>query len=146
MCDMHTFLNVFRFCIFSIIEYLYLVNIFTKNKQLNFCFNIFLFKKHIQAIPHMINHKTKKIWRQLNMSDLTATGCGCGSSVNNGNNGCCSIIWILLLLSCCGGCGGNSGFFNGGDNNCGCDIIWIILLLSCCGGGNGFGFGCGCGC
>ena len=51
------------------------------------------------------------------MSDLTATGCGCGTSANNGcgcgNN---SIIWIILLLSCCGGCGCGGSLFGGNDN------------------------------
>lgn len=107
-------------------------------------YKIFLkWLKHIQAIPHMINHKTKKFWR-LYMSDLTATGCGCATTNNNNGFGCSSLIWIILLLSCCGGCGGNGGFFGGNsDNSCGCDLIWIILLLFCCGNNNG---GCGCGC
>ena len=54
------------------------------------------------------------------MSDLTATGCGCGTS-NNSNNGCCSsIIWIIILLFFCGGCGNNgSGLSLGSDNGCG---------------------------
>lgn len=74
------------------------------------------------------------------MSDLTATGCGCGTS--NANNGCSSIIWIILLLSCCGGCGNGTSLFGGNSDN-GCEsIIWIILLLSCC--GNGSSLGCGC--
>lgn len=75
------------------------------------------------------------------MSDLSATGCGCGTS-NASNNGCSSIIWIILLLSCCGGYGNGSSLFNGGSD-CGCDsIIWILLILSCCGNGNSLGCGC----
>ena len=88
---------------------------------------------------HKINHKQHL--EGTNMSDLTATHCGCNNT-NTANNGCgCgSWIWILILLSCCGnndgcGCGngffGNNGLFGGNDNNC-CSWIWILILLSCC--------------
>lgn len=76
------------------------------------------------------------------MSDLTATGCGCGNNTSlfNNGSGCNSIIWIIILLSLCGGCGNGGSFFNN-DNGCGCDIIIILLLLSCF---NGCNNGCGC--
>ena len=45
------------------------------------------------------------------MSDLTATNCGCGCSVNSGSICCSMLIWLLLLSSCCGGCG------NGGEKD-----------------------------
>ena len=88
---------------------------------------------------HKINHKQHL--EGTNMSDLTATHCGCNNtSTTNNGCGCSSWIWILILLSCCGnngdGCGcGNSffgnGLFGGNDNNC-CSWIWILILLSCC--------------
>lgn len=104
------------------------------------CKMIFL-KNSVTISPsgHKINHKQHL--EGTNMSDLTATHCGCNNT-NTANNGCgCgSWIWILILLSCCGnngdGCGcGNgffgNGFFGGNDNNC-CSWIWILILLSCC--------------
>lgn len=78
------------------------------------------------------------------MSDLTATACGCNTSVNS-NNGCNSIIWIIILLSLCGGCGNGTSLFGNNGSDCGCEsIIWILLLLSFCGNGNSLGCGCGC--
>ncbi|MCM1134007.1 MAG: chorion class high-cysteine HCB protein 13 [Clostridium sp.] len=78
------------------------------------------------------------------MSDLTATGCGCGNPSSNNGFGCSSIIWIILLLSCCGNGNGLNGLFGNSDNGCCDSIIWIILLLACCGNGNGNSCGCGC--
>ena len=49
------------------------------------------------------------------MSELSATNCGCGNSMDNCGCGCgmSSCVWIILLLCCCGGWGRN------GDG-CGC--------------------------
>ena len=66
------------------------------------------------------------------MSDLSATGCGCGgvTPFMGGN----SMIWIIILLLFCGGDGFGRSGCGGGDN-----ILWILILLCCCGGGGGFG-------
>ena len=79
------------------------------------------------------------------MSELSATNCGCGNSMDNCGCGCgmSSCVWIILLLCCCGGWGRNGDGCGCGNDSC----LWIILLLCCCGGfGNGFGNGCGNGC
>ena len=104
-----------------------------------------------------ITYSIEKPFGGTQMSDLTASNCGCdndnrcgcNNNVFGGNSN--SWIWIILLLSCCGGCG--NGFF-GGNNNCGCgcgcgtdtisnfggnSCIWIIILLFFCGGGNNNG-------
>ena len=51
------------------------------------------------------------------MSELSATNCGCGNSMDNCGCGCgmSSCVWIILLLCCCGGWGRN------GDG-CGCEM------------------------
>ena len=92
---------------------------------------------------HKINHKTKQQnMEAINMSDLSATNCGCGNTrESSGNNGCCSLIWLIILFSLfnnndsCGcGCGGGLNLFNGGSDGCGCNsIIWLLILFSCCG-------------
>ena len=37
------------------------------------------------------------------MSELSATNCGCGNSMDNCGCGCgmSSCVWIILLLCCC---------------------------------------------
>ena len=75
------------------------------------------------------------------MSDLTASGCGCGSANNCGCGSSGSIcgnwIWILILLFCCGGNNSlRSGCDDSCDNGCG-NWIWILILLFCCCGNNG---------
>lgn len=70
------------------------------------------------------------------MSDLEATGCGCGV-LGGGNGSCNALLWFLILSCACGGDrngGGLGGFFGGG---CGCNdgcggnnFIWIIILIA----------------
>lgn len=106
-------------------------------------------KKHNQAKVHSIYHK--KLNGGNNMSELTATQCGCSrDNCSNNNSGCSSWIWIIILLFFCGGCGNNNdcgcgfggmgNFFggNGCDNGNSCCewIIILILLFSCCGNNN----------
>ena len=75
------------------------------------------------------------------MSDLAATGCGCGGSPisGSGNRSCNVLLWILILSCACGGEGGifgNSLFGgNGCGDGCGCGCggnnwLWIIILIA----------------
>ncbi len=74
------------------------------------------------------------------MSDLAATGCGCGCSMPDScNNGCNILLWVLILSCICGGDSGVFGgsFFGGGGSGCGCSDgcgcnswIWIIILIA----------------
>ena len=80
------------------------------------------------------------------MSDLSATNCGCGcDDVMRRDRDCgCGFagnncLWIILLLIFCGGCG--NGWGRGGDDCRNDSCLWIILLLIFCGG---FGNGCDC--
>lgn len=82
------------------------------------------------------------ISEEYEMSDLTATncGCGCGNECSNG----ISLCTLLILLAVCGGCGNG---FMGGNGGCGNDCCLLLILLLCCGGNNGSLFGNnGCGC
>lgn len=75
------------------------------------------------------------------MSDLAATGCGCGSGngLSCGNGSCGALLWFLILSCACGGEGGifgNSLFGgNGCGDGCGCGCggnnwLWIIILIA----------------
>lgn len=75
------------------------------------------------------------------MSDLAATGCGCGSGngLSCGNGSCGALLWFLILSCACGGEGGifgNSLFGgNGCGDSCGCGCggnnwLWIIILIA----------------
>lgn len=69
------------------------------------------------------------------MSDLAATGCGCGSPITNTcGNKCNILIWVLILSCVCGGDGGFGGsLFGNSGCGCGCDgqnnWTWIIILI-----------------